>query len=97
MVLLYNTARSRRQVKGSIYDRELRGDGTTGCVMHFVVLNCWHVFGYAVFLLCNKAASGNDCRRKERGISGATREMLKIVKKKVQIVSDNKINLHLRS
>lgn len=66
-----------------MYHRESRGDGTTGCVMYFVVLNCWHVFGYAVFLLCNKAASGNDdCRRKERGISGTTREMLKIVKKK---------------
>lgn len=82
MVLLYNAARSHRQVKGSMYAREPRGDGTAGCVMHFVVLNCWHVFGYAVLLLCNKAASGNDCRRRERGISGATREMLKIVKEK---------------
>lgn len=80
MVLLYNSARSHRQVKGSMYHHESRGDGTTACVMHFVVLNCWHVFAYAAFLLRNNAASGNDdCRRKERGISGATREMLKIV------------------
>lgn len=75
MVLLYNAAWSHRQVKGSMYHCESREDGPPAYVMHFVVLYCWHVFGYAMFLLRNNAANGNDdCRRNERGISGTTME-----------------------
>lgn len=87
MVLLYNAAWFHRQVKGSMYHCESRGDGPPASVMHFVVLYCWHVFGYAVFLLCNNAATGNDdCRRNKRGISGAT-----IFRTKIQIKSINKM------
>lgn len=93
MVLLYNAARPYRQVKGSMDHRESSGDGTPACVMHFVVLYCCRVFGYAVFLLCNNDATGNDdCRQKERGIfQGNWGEMLKIVKTKIQIQSNNNI------
>lgn len=93
MVLLYKAAWFHRQVKGSMYHRKSRGDGPLACVMHFVVLCCWHVFGYAVFVLCNNAASENDdCRQNERGISGPTIQRCKNkIWTKIRTKSNNKI------